>query len=130
MESTRVDSGFTAFLFAVRTLLKVGVDVNETVQPGLLSGKKFAQVRAPVLVCSRSPSPMPITNSLSAPIPTPPFPASLASSPVRKMAAITTEGNANPDLGVTATSLARTLANSNATVTLPQGVKRFFVRLV
>ncbi|MFN0104601.1 MAG: ankyrin repeat domain-containing protein [Bryobacteraceae bacterium] len=52
--NTRVDSGFTAFLFAVRegrigvvrTLLKAGVDVNETVQPGLLSGKKFAQVRA------------------------------------------------------------------------------------
>jgi ankyrin repeat protein len=52
--NTRVDSGFTAFLFAVReghigvvrTLLKAGVDVNETVQPGLISGKKFAQVRA------------------------------------------------------------------------------------
>jgi len=50
----RVDSGFTAFLFAVRegrigvvrTLLKAGVDVNETIQPGLLSGKRFAQVRA------------------------------------------------------------------------------------
>jgi len=52
--NTRVDSGFTAFLFAVReghigvvrTLLKAGVDVNETVLPGLLSGKKFGQVRA------------------------------------------------------------------------------------
>jgi len=52
--NARVDSGFTAFLFAVReghigvvrTLLKAGADVNETVQPGLLSGKKFAQVRA------------------------------------------------------------------------------------
>lgn len=52
--NARVDSGFTAFLFAVReghigvvrTLLKAGVDVNETVQPGLVSGKKFAQVRA------------------------------------------------------------------------------------
>jgi ankyrin repeat protein len=52
--NTRVDSGFTAYLFAVReghigvvrTLLKAGVDVNETVQPGLISGKKFAQVRA------------------------------------------------------------------------------------
>ncbi|HEU0118941.1 MAG TPA: ankyrin repeat domain-containing protein [Bryobacteraceae bacterium] len=50
----RVDSGFTAFLFAVRegqlgvvrTLVKAGVDVNETVQPGLLTGKKFGQVRA------------------------------------------------------------------------------------
>jgi ankyrin repeat protein len=52
--NARVDSGYTAFLFAVRegqlgvvrTLLKAGVDVNETVQPGLVSGKKFAQVRA------------------------------------------------------------------------------------
>jgi ankyrin repeat protein len=52
--NARVDSGFTAFLFAVReghigvvrTLLKAGVNVNETIQPGLLSGKKFAQVRA------------------------------------------------------------------------------------
>lgn len=50
----RLDSGYTAFLFAVReghigvvrTLLKAGADVNETVQPGLLTGKKFAQVRA------------------------------------------------------------------------------------
>ena len=60
MESTRVDSGFTAFMFAVReghiggvrTLLKAGDDVDETVQPGLLSGKKFAQARAPVSVRS------------------------------------------------------------------------------
>lgn len=52
--NARVDSGFTAFLFAVReghigvvrTLIKGGVDTNETIQPGLLSGKKFAQVRA------------------------------------------------------------------------------------
>lgn len=52
--NARVDSGYTAFLFAVReghigvcrTLLKAGVDVNETVQPGLVSGKRFAQVRA------------------------------------------------------------------------------------
>jgi len=49
----RVDSGYTAFLFAVReghigvvrTLLKAGADPNETVQPGLLSGKKFGQTR-------------------------------------------------------------------------------------
>lgn len=52
--NARVDSGFSAYLFAVReghigvvrTLLKAGVDVNETVQPGLVSGKKFSQVRA------------------------------------------------------------------------------------
>lgn len=50
----RLDSGYTAFLFAVRegqlgvvrTLLKAGADPNETIQPGLLTGKKFGQVRA------------------------------------------------------------------------------------
>ncbi len=52
--NARVDSGYTAFLFAVReghigvvrTLVKAGVDINETIQPGLISGKRFAQVRA------------------------------------------------------------------------------------
>ena len=37
---------------------------------------------------------------------------------VREMAAITTGGNANPDQVVTATALARTLANSTATATV------------
>ncbi len=48
----RLDSGYNAFLFAVReghigvvrTLLNAGANVNETVQPGLVSGRKFAQV--------------------------------------------------------------------------------------
>lgn len=48
----RLDSGYNAFLFAaregrigvVRTLLRAGANVNDTVQPGTVSGRKFAQV--------------------------------------------------------------------------------------